>query len=154
MANAVKAIPEGYHSVTPYLVVKGAAAAIEFYQQAFGAVELMRMPAPGGLVGHAEFKIGDSVIMLADDCAEASQHSPDAVGGTTVSLLIYVPDVDAVFARAVAAGAKVVRDPTNQFYGDRSAGIFDPFGHSWYIHTHIEDVTPDEMEKRMAAMQH
>lgn len=152
MTAQVQAIPEGYHSVTPYMVMNGAAAAIDFYKQAFGAVEMCRMPAPGGLVGHAEIRIGNSMVMLADDCAEATQSSPTALGGTTVSLLIYVPDVDAVFARSVAAGAKVVREPANQFYGDRSAGVLDPFGHSWYIHTHIEDVSPEEMEKRMAAM--
>ena len=152
MAAQVQAIPEGYHSITPYMVINRAAEAIDFYKQAFGAVELMRMPAPGGLVGHAELKIGDSVIMLADDCAEARAKSPTALGGTTISLLIYVPDTDAVFARAVAAGAEAVREPANMFYGDRSAGVTDPFGHSWFIHTHIEDVSPEEMEKRMVAM--
>lgn len=152
MANNVNAIPEGYHSVTPYLVMQGAAAAIEFYKQAFGAVEVVRMPAPGGLVGHAELRIGDSMIMLADDCAEATQKSPTSLGGTSVSLLLYMPDVDGVFARAIAAGAKPVREPADMFYGDRSAGVLDPFGHSWFIHTHIEDVSPEEMEKRLAAM--
>lgn len=149
---AVQAIPEGYHSITPYLSIKGAAAAIEFYKQAFGAVELVRMPAPGGLVGHAEIRIGNSMVMLADECAEAANQSPQSLGGTPVSLLIYVGDTDAVFRNAVTAGAKVVREPENMFYGDRSAGVIDPFGHSWFIHTHIEDVSPEEMEKRLAAM--
>lgn len=152
MAGKVKPIPEGYHSVTPYLTISGAAQAIEFYKKAFGATELMRMPAPGGKIGHAELKIGDSVIMLADESPECGNRSPQSLGGTPVSILIYVEDVDAVFKRAVAAGAKVVREVADQFYGDRSGGITDPFGHGWYIHTHIEDVTPQEIEKRLSAM--
>jgi len=152
MAGKVKPIPEGYHSVTPYLTISGAAQAIEFYKKAFGATELMRMPAPRGKIGHAELKIGNSVIMLADESPEAGNRSPQSLGGTPVSILIYVEDVDAVFKRAVAAGAKVVREVADQFYGDRSGGITDPFGHGWYIHTHIEDVSPQEIEKRLAAM--
>ena len=152
MAGKVEPIPEGYHSVTPYLTISGAAQAIEFYKKAFGATELMRMPAPGGKIGHAELKIGNSVIMLADESPEAGNRSPQSLGGTPVSILIYVEDVDAVFKRAVAAGAKVVREVADQFYGDRSGGITDPFGHGWYIHTHIEDVTPQEIEKRLSAM--
>jgi PhnB protein len=151
MANNVKPIPEGYHSLTPYLSIKGAGAAIEYYKKAFGATELMHMPAPGGLVGHAEIKIGDSIIMLADECPEGNK-SPQTLGGTPVSLVLYVEDVDAVFKRAVDAGAKAVREPSNQFYGDRSAGVTDPFGHSWYIHTHVEDLTPEEIGKRAAAL--
>jgi PhnB protein len=151
MANKIKPIPDGYHSLTPYLSLKGAGAAIEFYKKAFGATELMRMPAPGGLVGHAEIKVGDSILMLADECPEGNK-SPQTLGGTPVSLVLYVEDVDAVFQRAVDAGAKVVREPSNQFYGDRSAGVTDPFGHSWYIHTHVEDLTPEEIGKRAAAL--
>jgi PhnB protein len=151
MPNHVKPIPEGYHSVTPYLSIKGAGGAIEFYKKAFGATELMRMPAPGGLVGHAEIKIGDSIIMLADECPEGNK-SLQTLGGTPISLMLYVEDADAVFKRAVGAGATVVREPSNQFYGDRSAGVTDPFGHSWYIHTHVEDLTPEEIGKRAAAL--
>ena len=152
MANKVKPIPDGYHSVTPYISVKGAAAAIDFYKKAFGATEIMRMPAPGGLIGHAEFKIGNSILMIADETPDMGNKSPDTLGGTPITLLIYVENADAVFQQAVDAGAKAVREPADQFYGDRSAGVTDPFGHSWFIHTHIEDVTPEEMQKRMAAM--
>lgn len=152
MARKVKPIPDGYHSVTPYLIVDGAAAAIDFYKKAFGAVEVMRMPAPGGKIGHAEIKIGDSHVMLADENAEMNARSPRSVGGTPLSLLVYVEDVDKTVALAVAAGAKVESPVENKFYGDRMGGILDPFGHKWYVGTHIEDVTPEEMKKRMAAM--
>jgi PhnB protein len=152
MAGKVKAIPEGYHSVTPYLIVDGAAAAIDFYKKAFGAVELMRMPAPGGRIGHAEIKIGDSHVMLADENAEMNARSPKTVGGSPLSLLVYVENVDEVVKRAVAAGAKLERPVEDKFYGDRMGAIQDPFGHRWYVGTHIEDVTPEEMKKRMAAM--
>ena len=152
MANNVKPIPEGYHSVTPYLIVDGAAAAIEFYKKAFRATEVMRMPAPDGRIGHAEIKVGDSHIMLADENAEMSARSPRTVGGTPVSLVLYVEDVDATVSRAVAAGAKLERPVEDKFYGDRMGGVVDPFGHSWYVGTHIEDVSPEEMKKRMAAM--
>ena len=152
MPANVKAIPEGYHSVTPYLIVDGAAAAIEFYKKAFGAVEVMRMPAPGGRIGHAEIKIGDSHVMLADENAEMNARSPKSVGGTPLSLLVYVEDVDETVERAVAAGAKLDRPVEDKFYGDRMGAIQDPFGHQWYVGTHIEDVTPEEMKKRMAAM--
>jgi PhnB protein len=145
-------IPEGYHSVTPYLVVDGAAEAIDFYTKAFGAVELMRMPAPGGKIGHAEIKIGDSHVMLADEHPEQGHRGPKSIGGTPVGIMIYVPDVDSVFAAAVAAGAKETRPVENQFYGDRSGSITDPFGHNWMISTHIEDVAPEEMERRMKEM--
>ena len=152
MPDKVKPIPEGYHSVTPYLIVDGAAAAIDFYKKAFGAVEVMRMPAPGGRIGHAEIKIGDSHVMLADENAEMNARSPKSVGGTPLSLLVYVENVDEVVKRAVAAGAKLDRPVEDKFYGDRMGAIQDPFGHQWYVGTHIEDVTPEEMKKRMAAM--
>jgi PhnB protein len=150
MANEVNPVPEGYHSVTPYLIVDGAAAAIDFYKQAFGATEVMRMPGPGGKIGHAEIKIGDSHIMLADEHPEMDALGPRTVGGTPVKLMIYIEDVDAVVDRAVAAGAKLTRPVADQFYGDRTGGIEDPFGHSWYVATHIEDVPMEEMEKRAA----
>jgi PhnB protein len=130
MLKEVEAIPEGYHSVTPYLSVKGAAGAIEFYKQAFGATENVRMPTPGGLVGYPEIRIGNCFVMLADEFPEAANKSPQSLGGTPVSNLLYVEDVDAVFQRAVSAGARSIREPGNQFYGDRSAGITDPYGHS------------------------
>lgn len=154
MATRVKPIPEGFHTATPYLYVRSAARAIEFYKQAFGASEMVRMPGPNGTVGHAEIKIGDSPIMLADENPHVGARSPEAVGGSPVSNLLYVEDVDAVFNKAVAAGAKVLRPVTDQFYGDRSGGVSDPFGHLWYIATHKEDVSPEEMRKRAAAAGH
>ena len=147
---AVKPIPDGYHSVTPYLILDNATAALEFYKKALGAVELMRFPAPGGKIGHAEIKIGDSPVMLADESPEMNARSARTIGGSPISLMVYVEDVDALVARAVAAGAKLVRPVANQFYGDRTGGIDDPFGFHWYIATHIEDVPPDELEKRAA----
>ena len=142
----VKSIPEGYHSVTPYLIVKGAAAAIDFYKKTFGATELFRMPdASGKLVGHAEIKIGDSHIMLADEYPEMGYRSPQSLGGTPVSLLLYVDDVDATIPRAVAAGARLVQPIKDQFYGDRSGTVHDPFGHVWTVATHKKDVSPEEM---------
>ena len=144
---AVKAIPEGYHSVTPYLVVKGGAKALEFYKQAFGAVELFRMEGPGGSIGHAEIKIGDSPVMLGDECPQGGTKAPSS-GGSGVGLMIYVEDVDARFQQAVAAGGKVQRPVQDQFYGDRSGSVIDPFGHRWTISTHIEDVPPEEMGRR------
>ena len=152
MAGNVKAVPAGYHSVTPYLIVDGAAAAIEFYKKAFGAVEVMRMPGPDGRIGHAEILIGDSHVMLADENPSMNARSPKSVGGSPVSLLVYVEDVDKVVDRAVAAGAKLERPVENKFYGDRMGGVEDPFGHLWYVGTHIEDVSPEEMQKRTAAM--
>jgi PhnB protein len=149
---AVHHIPEGYHSVIPYLVIKGAASAIEFYKTAFNAVEVMRMPAPDGTIGHAEIKIGDSHVMLADEHPGMGQLSPKTIGGTPVSIMIYVPDVDARFNAAIAGGATQLRPLEDQFYGDRSGMVTDPFGHTWMIATHVEDVTPEEMQKRMAAM--
>ena len=147
---AVKPIPDGYHSVTPYLILDNATAALEFYKKALGAVELMRFPAPGGKIGHAEIKIGDSPVMLADESPEMNARSARTIGGSPISLMVYVEDVDALVARAVAAGAKLVRPVANQFYGDRTGGIDDPFGFHWYIATHIEDVPPEELEKRAA----
>jgi PhnB protein len=148
---AVKPIPDGYHTVTPYLIVRGAAAAIDFYKKAFAATELFRMPAPGGKVGHAEILIGNSRIMLADEFPEMDARSPASFGGSPVGLLLYVPDVDALFQRAVAAGAAVKKPLADQFYGDRSATLTDPFGHLWTISTHKEDVSPEEMHRRMQA---
>ena len=145
-------IPVGYHTATPYLIVKDAARAIEFYKLAFGATEEVRMDEPGGKVGHAEIKIGDSVIMLADEHPEMGARSPQAIGGTPVSLLLYVPDCDAVVAKAVSLGAKVLKPMQDQFYGDRSGTLADPFGHQWTIATHKEDVSPEEMQKRVAAL--
>ncbi len=146
----VKPIPEGYPQVTPYLSVEGASAAIDFYREVFGATERMRMPAPEGKIGHAELQIGDSVIMLSDEYPEMGQRSPKAFGGSPVTISVYVDDVDAVFERAVRAGAKELRGVQDQFYGDRSGQFEDPFGHRWSVATHVEDVPPDEMEKRMA----
>jgi PhnB protein len=151
MSTTVKPIPEGYHTVTPYLIVRNAARAIEFYKKAFGATELMRMAEPSGRIGHAEIRIGDSPIMLADEVPEMGFRSPESLGGSPVSILLYVEDVDAVFSQAVAAGAKVQRPVADQFYGDRTGGVTDPFGHIWYIATHKEDVSPEEMRKRAAA---
>jgi len=145
---AVKPIPQGYHSVTPYLIFDDAAKAIEFYKKALGAAELMRFPAPGGRIGHAEIKIGDSPVMLADENAEMSARSPRTIGGSPVSLMLYVEDVDARVAQAVAAGAKLTRPLANQFYGDRTGGIEDPFGYHWYLATHVEDVSTDELKRR------
>ena len=151
MANAVKPIPDGYHSVTPYLIIKGAADAIEFYKKAFGAIELFRMPQPDGRIGHAEIKIGDSPIMLSDEFPEMKFFGPNTVGGSSVSLLIYVEDVDKVFTQAIAEGATEQRPVEDKFYGDRGGSLTDPFGHVWHIATHKEDVSPEEMEKRAAA---
>ena len=146
-----KPIPKGYHTATPYLVIKGAAKAIEFYKKAFGAAEMTRMTQPDGRVGHAEIKIGDSPIMLADEFPEMGARSPQSIGGSPVSILLYVQDVDALTSSAIAAGAKVIRPVKDQFYGDRSGSLEDPFGHQWHIATHVEDVAPEEMKKRAAA---
>jgi PhnB protein len=150
MAN-VKPIPEGYHSVTPYLIVKGAARALEFYERAFGAVELTRIDHHDGRLGHAEIKIGDSHVMLADEFPEMGARSAHAIGGSPISLVVYVNDVDAVVPRAVAAGAKLSRPIADQFYGDRMGTIEDPFGLTWHVATHVEDVAPDELQRRAAA---
>jgi PhnB protein len=147
---AVKPIPDGYHSVTPYLIVHDAAGALEFYKKALGAVELMRIPGPGGTIGHAEIRVGDSPVMLADENPAMNARSPRTIGGSPVSLMVYVEDVDARVAQAVAAGATLVRPVANQFYGDRTGGVDDPYGYHWYLATHVEDVPPDELEARAA----
>lgn len=149
---SVTFIPDGYHTVTPYLTVRGAAKALDFYKEAFGAAEVLRMPMPDGSVAHAEFKIGDSVIMMGEENPMWGNKSPQALGGTPTGLMIYVPDCDAVFARALAAGATVMKPLADQFYGDRSGTVIDPFGHAWTVATHVEDVPPEEMQKRMDAM--
>jgi PhnB protein len=146
-----KAIPDGYQTATPYLIVKGAAEAIEFYKRAFGATEMLRMADPQGRVGHAEIKIGDSVIMLADEHPAMGYRSPRSLGGSSVSILLYLEDVDGVFERAVKAGAKAQRPVANQFYGDRSGTLEDPFGHVWTVATHVEDVPPEELKRRADA---
>jgi PhnB protein len=145
---SVEAIPEGYHSVTPYITVDDGAAAIRFYQAAFGAVEVMRLEM-GGKIGHAEVRIGDSVVMLSDEWPHMGALGPKSRGGPTSSLLIYSRDVDAAFARAVEAGGTVERAVEDQFYGDRTGTLVDPFGHRWTIATHVEDVSPEEMDRRM-----
>jgi PhnB protein len=147
-ATKAKAIPDGYRGATPYLCVKDAAKALDFYKKAFGASELMRMGEPGGKIGHAEIKIGEAIIMLADEFPDYGYLSPQSIGGTPVSMMIYVEDVDGFVNKAVAAGATVMRPVEDQFYGDRSAQLEDPFGHRWHFATHIEDVSPDEMKKR------
>ena len=147
MAN-VKPIPEGYHSVTPYLIVSGAADAIDYYKKAFGAVELFRMDH-GGKIGHAEIKIGDSPIMLADEFPEMGYRSPKSLGGTPISIMIYVDDVDTVYNQAIATGGTEVKPLQDQFYGDRSGTLTDPFGHVWTVATHKEDVTEEEMNQRL-----
>jgi PhnB protein len=149
---AVRAIPEGYHTATPYLIVREAARALDFYKRAFGAAELMRFTVSGGKLGHAEMRIGDSVIMLADESPEMAARSPEAYGGSPVSIALYVEDADAVFNQAIAAGAKVVRPVKDQFYGDRSGTLVDPFGHTWTVATHKEDISLEEMNRRLEAM--
>jgi PhnB protein len=149
MAAQVKKIPAGYHSATPYLVVSDAARAIDFYKRAFGASELARMGTPEGKIGHAELKIGDSIIMLSDELM--GNRSPQTLGGSPVSIFLYVEDVDSVFNQAVNAGAKSDASPTDMFWGDRFGRLTDPFGHVWAIATHIEDVAPEEMKKRAKA---
>jgi len=152
MAKQVKPIPDGYHSVTPYLVVKGAAEAIDFYKKVFGAVEIMRMPQPDGRIGHAELRIGDSHVMLADEFPEMEVVGPGTLGNTSVGLLLYVDDVDKTVERAVALGATIKKPVADQFYGDRNGTIEDPFGHKWTVAVHVEDVSTEEMERRAAAM--
>jgi PhnB protein len=146
----VNPIPEGYPRVTPYLSIDGAAAAIDFYSKVFGATERVRMPDPDGRIGHAELQLGDSLIMLADEYPEMGIRGPKAVGGTPVTISVYVEDVDGVFDRAVELGAKPLRQVQDEFYGDRSGQFEDPFGHRWSVASHIEDVPPDEMAKRAA----
>ena len=152
MASKVNPVPEGFHTATPYMIIKGAAEAIEFYKKAFGATELTRHADPGGKVRHAEIKIGDSHVMLADECPEMGYRSAQAVGDTPVSLMLYVQDADEVVKKAVAGDARVLQPVKDQFYGDRSGNIQDPFGHKWTIATHKEDVPPEELKKRAAAL--
>ncbi len=147
----VKPIPDGYPQVTPYLCIDGASAAIDFYREVFAASERMRMPAPDGKVGHAELEVGDSIIMLADESPDMGAKSPKTVGGSPVSIMVYVEDVDATFAAALAAGATETQPLEDKFYGDRSGDIEDPFGHRWSLATHVEDVSPEEMQRRMEA---
>lgn len=145
-----KPIPEDYPRLTPYLIVDGAAAAIDFYRSVLGATERMRMPGPDGRIGHAELELGDSMIMLADENPEMGPRSPKSIGGTPVTLHLYVEDADGTFARAIQAGARELRPVEDQFYGDRSGQFEDPFGHRWNVATHVEDVQPDEMARRAA----
>ena len=147
---AVKPIPAGYHAVTPYLIINGAAKAIDYYKRAFNAEELFRLGGPNGAIMHAEIKIGDSPVMLADEME--GYRGPLGLGGTPVSLMIYVTDVDKIFAQAIAAGGKERRPVANQFYGDRTGTLVDPFGHVWSIATHVEDVSPEEIDRRFAKM--
>jgi len=149
---SVKPIPEGFHSVTPYLSVKGATEAIEFYKRAFNAAEVLRMPTPGGEIGHAEIMIGDSRIMMSDPCEESQIPNPQELGGSSVGLYLYVEDVDAIFAQAVKAGASEVRPVEDRFYGDRMGTLKDPFGHIWFLSTHKEDLTSEEIPKRAEAL--
>jgi PhnB protein len=151
MAKAVKPIPEGYHAVTPYLSVAGAAQALDFYKKAFGAREIMRVESPGNKVGHAEIEIGGSRLMMADEFPDMGFRGPKTYGGSPVHIHLYVEDADKTVEQAVAAGAKVIRAVANQFYGDRSGSIEDPFGHVWHIATHVEDLTPEEVQQRASA---
>ena len=146
----VKPIPEGYPQVTPYLVVDGAGAAIEFYGKVLGATERMRLPGPDGTIGHAELQLGDSLIMVADEAPQFGLRGPRAIGGTPVTISVYVEDVDGVVERAAQAGATVLRAVEDQFYGDRSGQFEDPFGHRWSVATHVEDISPEEMGRRAA----
>jgi PhnB protein len=148
MPSKVRPIPEGYRTVTPYLVVDNGAAALDFYKRAFGAKEIMRMEAPGGKIGHAELKIGDSMIMLADEMPGTGTHAPRSIGGTTGGIFLYMEDVDSAFNQAVSAGAKVDQPLADQFWGDRYGKLTDPFGHSWSLATHKEDVSQEEMARR------
>jgi PhnB protein len=148
----VKPIPDDYPRVIPYLSIDGASAAIDFYTSVLGATERVRMPGPDGKVGHAELQIGDSVIMLADVFPEMGSPSPKSLGGTPVTVMVYVEDADAVFARALEAGAVEERPLENQFYGDRAGQFEDPFGHKWFVATHVEDVPPEELARRAEEM--
>jgi PhnB protein len=148
----VKPIPDGYHSITPYLIIKGAGAAIDYYKKAFGAVEMVRLPGPGGAVVHAEIRIGDSIIMMGEESPEMGYLGPQSAGSTPVGLMVYVPDVDTVYRRALDAGGREMRPLQDQFYGDRSGTLKDPFGHLWTIATHKEDLSPEEIDRRFKAM--
>jgi PhnB protein len=151
-AATVPAVPEGHRSLAPYLCVRGASRAMDFYARAFGARELFHMTGPDNSISHAEMQIGDSVLMLADEKPEQGAKSPEAYGGSPASVFLYLPDVDAVFERATAAGARVLMPPTDMLWGDRYGKLTDPFGHEWGIATHVEDVSPEETQKRLAAM--
>jgi PhnB protein len=151
MTDKVKPIPDGYTSVTPYLIFNGASDAIGFYKKAFGATEVFRMNGPDGRIGHAEIKIGNAMIMLSDEAPQMGALSPKTIGGSPVSIYLYVDNVDNVVDQAVSAGAKLVRPVEDQFYGDRVGGLEDPFGYKWYVGTHIEDVSEEELKKRAAA---
>ena len=152
MKSNVKPIPDGFHAVTPYLTVRGASSAIEFYRRAFGATELFRMPGPDGKIMHAEITIGGSRVMVADECSASGSQSPQALNGTACGVFLYLEDVDSTFKQAIKAGAKETMPVQNMFWGDRFGRLTDPFGHKWMLATHIEDVTPQEMEKRTAAL--
>ena len=152
MSTKVKPVPDGHRTVTPYLAIKNAAKALDFYQRAFGAVESYKLMMPDGRVGHAEIRLGDSLIMLADEFPEYGGKAPDTLGGSPVSMHLYVEDVDAFVKKAVAAGAKERKPVADQFYGDRSGQLEDPFGHLWWVATHKEDVPPAEMQKRAEKM--
>lgn len=152
MSGTVKPIPDGHRTVTPYLAIKNAARALTFYQQAFGATETYRLTMPDGRIGHAEIRLGDSLVMLSDEFPEYGGRAPDTLGGSPVSLHLYVDDVDAFVKRALAAGATERKPVTDQFYGDRSGQLEDPFGHLWWVATHKENVGPEEMQKRVQAM--
>jgi PhnB protein len=150
--STLKSIPDGFHTVTPYLAIKGAAQAIDFYKRAFGAQERLRVPGPDGKsIGHAEIVIGDSILMLADEMPEYGNRSPQSLNGTPVFFGLYVPDADASFQRALAAGAKVIKPLADQFYGDRTGTVQDPFGFIWTLMTHKEDVEPEELNRRLTA---
>jgi PhnB protein len=151
MPNKVKPIPDGYHTATPYLIIRGAGEAIEFYKKAFGATEILRFAMPDGQIGHAEIKIGDSPIMMADEHPQMGYRSPQSLGGSPVSVMIYVEDVDTVFNQAIAAGGKTKEAVQDKFYGDRIGTLEDPFGHVWHVATHKEDISVEEMHKRAAA---
>ena len=151
MSKKVRAVPEGYHSVTPYLVLRQASDAIEFYKKAFGAAEVFRMPGPGGAIAHAEIRIGDSQIMMSEENAEMGAQSPQALGGSPASLFLYVEDVDAAYKQALDAGATATMPPQDMFWGDRYGKLVDPYGHEWSIATHVEDVTPEQMAERAQA---
>jgi PhnB protein len=149
---AAKSIPEGFHSVTPYLSIKGAKEAIDFYHRAFDAVEVFRLPTPTGEIGHAEIVIGDSHIMMSEPCEDSPIPSPESLGGSSVGIHLYVDDVDSVFDQAVTAGAVILNGVEDQFYGDRMGTLKDPFGHIWFLSTHKEDLDPEEVKKRADAL--
>jgi uncharacterized glyoxalase superfamily protein PhnB len=151
MPNKAQAIPKGYHTVTPSIVVKGAAGAIDFYRKAFGAEELMRFPGPDGSIMHAEIRIGDSVVMLGDEMPEQGGRSPKSIGGTPVSFFVYKENVDAAWKQAVDAGAKTIMPLADQFWGDRTGCLEDPYGHRWWLAQHVQDLTPEEMQRNAEA---